>query len=116
MLVSCGCDNCDFFYCVYVVVLFLYCIWYVCQVELWLFIFEMFFQMNWDQLQKFVQYFISVYYIEVLFIVQCLVDEIFLLGFEINLVYGVLDFIVGVGIEDVNCWYLDEEQIQEQVK
>ncbi|XP_053438492.1 zinc finger SWIM domain-containing protein 4 isoform X2 [Nycticebus coucang] len=72
--------------------------------------------MNRDQLQKFVQYLISAHHTEVLPTAQRLADEILLLGSEINLVHGAPDPTAGAGIEDANCWHLDEEQIQEQVK
>ncbi|XP_004688752.1 PREDICTED: zinc finger SWIM domain-containing protein 4 isoform X2 [Condylura cristata] len=114
--VSCGCDNRDLFYCAHVVALSLYRIRHACQVELRLPISETLSQMNRDQLQKFVQYLISAHHTEVLPTAQRLADEILLLGSEINLVHGAPDPTAGAGIEDANCWHLDEEQIQEQVK
>uniref|UniRef100_A0A2I3GZN6 SWIM-type domain-containing protein n=1 Tax=Nomascus leucogenys TaxID=61853 RepID=A0A2I3GZN6_NOMLE len=114
--VSCGCDNRDLFYCAHVVALSLYRIRHACQVELRLPISETLSQMNRDQLQKFVQYLISAHHTEVLPTAQRLADEILLLGSEINLVNGAPDPTAGAGIEDANCWHLDEEQIQEQVK
>ncbi|XP_034800699.3 zinc finger SWIM domain-containing protein 4 isoform X4 [Pan paniscus] len=114
--VSCGCDNRDLFYCAHVVALSLYRIRHAHQVELRLPISETLSQMNRDQLQKFVQYLISAHHTEVLPTAQRLADEILLLGSEINLVNGAPDPTAGAGIEDANCWHLDEEQIQEQVK
>uniref|UniRef100_A0A8C6G3V4 Zinc finger SWIM-type containing 4 n=1 Tax=Moschus moschiferus TaxID=68415 RepID=A0A8C6G3V4_MOSMO len=114
--VSCGCDNRDLFYCAHVVALSLYRIRHAHQVELRLPISETLSQMNRDQLQKFVQYLISAHHTEVLPTAQRLADEILLLGSEINLVHGAPDPTAGAGIEDANCWHLDEEQIQEQVK
>nr|KAF6482811.1 zinc finger SWIM-type containing 4 [Molossus molossus] len=114
--VSCGCDNRDLFYCAHVVALSLYRIRHAYQVELRLPISETLSQMNRDQLQKFVQYLISAHHTEVLPTAQRLADEILLLGSEINLVHGAPDPTAGAGIEDANCWHLDEEQIQEQVK
>ncbi|XP_011949488.1 PREDICTED: zinc finger SWIM domain-containing protein 4 isoform X4 [Cercocebus atys] len=114
--VSCGCDNRDLFYCAHVVALSLYRIRHARQVELRLPISETLSQMNRDQLQKFVQYLISAHHTEVLPTAQRLADEILLLGSEINLVHGAPDPTAGAGIEDANCWHLDEEQIQEQVK
>ncbi|XP_032025804.1 zinc finger SWIM domain-containing protein 4 isoform X3 [Hylobates moloch] len=114
--VSCGCDNRDLFYCAHVVALSLYRIRHARQVELRLPISETLSQMNRDQLQKFVQYLISAHHTEVLPTAQRLADEILLLGSEINLVNGAPDPTAGAGIEDANCWHLDEEQIQEQVK
>ncbi|PNJ13327.1 ZSWIM4 isoform 1 [Pongo abelii] len=114
--VSCGCDNRDLFYCAHVVALSLYRIRHAGQVELRLPISETLSQMNRDQLQKFVQYLISAHHTEVLPTAQRLADEILLLGSEINLVNGAPDPTAGAGIEDANCWHLDEEQIQEQVK
>ncbi|XP_004715548.1 zinc finger SWIM domain-containing protein 4 [Echinops telfairi] len=114
--VSCGCDNRDLFYCAHVVALSLYRIRLARRVELRLPISETLSQMNRDQLQKFVQYLISAHHTEVLPTAQRLADEILLLGSEINLVHGAPDPTAGAGIEDANCWHLDEEQIQEQVK
>ncbi|XP_062968031.1 zinc finger SWIM domain-containing protein 4 isoform X2 [Cynocephalus volans] len=114
--VSCGCDNRDLFYCAHVVALSLYRIRHARQVELRLPISETLSQMNRDQLQKFVQYLISAHHTEVLPTAQRLADEILLLGSEINLVHGAPDPTAGAGIEDANCWHLDEEQIQEQVR
>ncbi|XP_049644492.1 zinc finger SWIM domain-containing protein 4 [Suncus etruscus] len=114
--VSCGCDNRDLFYCAHVVALSLYRIRHAQQVALRLPISETLSQMNRDQLQKFVQYLISAHHTEVLPTAQRLADEILLLGSEINLVHGAPDPTAGAGIEDANCWHLDEEQIQEQVK
>ncbi|XP_037674068.1 LOW QUALITY PROTEIN: zinc finger SWIM domain-containing protein 4 [Choloepus didactylus] len=114
--VSCGCDNRDLFYCAHVVALSLYRIRHARQVELRLPISETLSQMNRDQLQKFVQYLISAHHTEVLPTAQRLADEILLLGSEINLVHGAPDPTAGASIEDANCWHLDEEQVQEQVK
>uniref|UniRef100_A0A8C8SPA1 Zinc finger SWIM-type containing 4 n=1 Tax=Pelusios castaneus TaxID=367368 RepID=A0A8C8SPA1_9SAUR len=114
--VSCACDNRDIFYCAHVVALSLYRIRNARQVELRLPISETLSQMNRDQLQKFVQYLISAHHTEVLPTAQRLADEILLLGSEINRVHGAPDPTAGASIEDANCWHLDEEQIQEQVK
>lgn len=114
--VSCACDNRDIFYCAHVVALSLHRIRHARQVELRLPISETLSQMNRDQLQKFVQYLISAHHTEVLPTAQRLADEILLLGSEINRVHGAPDPTAGAGIEDANCWHLDEEQIQEQVK
>ncbi|KAG8129980.1 hypothetical protein E2320_016593 [Naja naja] len=114
--VSCACDNRDIFYCAHVVALSLHRIRHAHQVELRLPISETLSQMNRDQLQKFVQYLISAHHTEVLPTAQRLADEILLLGSEINRVHGAPDPTAGAGIEDANCWHLDEEQIQEQVK
>ncbi|KAM6149136.1 zinc finger SWIM domain-containing protein 4 [Erethizon dorsatum] len=114
--VSCGCDNRDLFYCAHVVALSLYRIRHAHQVELRLPISETLSQMNRDQLQKFVQYLISAHHTEVLPTAQRLADEVLLLGSEINLVHGAPDPTAGASIEDANCWHLDQDQIQEQVK
>ncbi|XP_042549667.1 zinc finger SWIM domain-containing protein 4 [Dipodomys spectabilis] len=114
--VSCGCHNRGLFYCAHVVALSLYRIRHARRVELRLPISETLSQMNRDQLQKFVQYLISAHHTEVLPTAQRLADEILLLGSEINLVHGAPDPTAGAGIEDANCWHLDEGQIQEQVK
>ncbi|XP_043362876.1 zinc finger SWIM domain-containing protein 4 isoform X3 [Dermochelys coriacea] len=114
--VSCACGSRDIFYCAHVVALSLCRIRNARQVELRLPISETLSQMNRDQLQKFVQYLISAHHTEVLPTAQRLADEILLLGSEINRVHGAPDPTAGAGIEDANCWHLDEEQIQEQVR
>ncbi|XP_018425968.1 PREDICTED: zinc finger SWIM domain-containing protein 4 isoform X2 [Nanorana parkeri] len=114
--VSCGCENRDIFYCAHVVALSLHRIRRARGVELRLPISETLSQMNRDQLQKFVQYLISEHHTEVLPTAQRLADEILQLGSEINRVHGAPDPTAGAGREDDNCWHLDEEQIQEQVK
>ncbi|XP_029441670.1 zinc finger SWIM domain-containing protein 4-like [Rhinatrema bivittatum] len=114
--VSCGCENRDIFYCAHVVALSLHRIRKARLVELRLPISETLSQMNRDQLQKFVQYLISAHHTEVLPTAQRLADQILLLGSEINRVHGAPDPTAGAGIEDENCWHLDGEQIQEQVK
>ncbi|KAG8441475.1 hypothetical protein GDO86_007004 [Hymenochirus boettgeri] len=114
--VSCGCENRDIFYCAHVVALSLHRIRRARGVELRLPISETLSQMNRDQLQKFVQYLISEHHTEVLPTAQRLADEILQLGSEINRVHGAPDPTAGAGREDENCWHLDEEQIQEQVK
>ncbi|EHB08626.1 Zinc finger SWIM domain-containing protein 6 [Heterocephalus glaber] len=72
--------------------------------------------MNRDQLQKFVQYLITVHHTEVLPTAQKLADEILSQNSEINQVHGAPDPTAGASIDDENCWHLDEEQVQEQVK
>ncbi|XP_053318607.1 zinc finger SWIM domain-containing protein 4 [Spea bombifrons] len=114
--VSCGCENRDIFYCAHVVALSLHRIRRARTVELRLPISETLSQMNRDQLQKFVQYLISEHHTDVLPTAQRLADEILQLGSEINRVHGAPDPTAGAGREDENCWHLDEEQIQEQVK
>nr|XP_033780568.1 zinc finger SWIM domain-containing protein 4 isoform X2 [Geotrypetes seraphini] len=114
--VSCACDNRDLFYCGHVVALSLHRIRNPRLVELRLPISETLSQMNRDQLQKFVQYLISAHHTEVLPTAQRLADQILMLGSEINRVHGAPDPTAGAGIEDDNCWHLDGEQIQEQVK
>ncbi|GCB65836.1 hypothetical protein scyTo_0014927 [Scyliorhinus torazame] len=114
--VTCGCGNKDIFYCAHVVALSLYRIRKPDQVKLHLPISETLFQMNRDQLQKFVQYLITVHHTEVLPTAQKLADEILSLNSEINQVHGAPDPTAGASIDDENCWHLDEEQVQEQVK
>ncbi|KAL0965767.1 hypothetical protein UPYG_G00285460 [Umbra pygmaea] len=72
--------------------------------------------MNRDQLQKFVQYLITVHHTEVLPTAQKLADEILSTNSEINQVHGAPDPTAGASVDDENCWHLDEEQVQEQVK
>ncbi|XP_063280226.1 zinc finger SWIM domain-containing protein 6 isoform X2 [Prinia subflava] len=114
--VTCSCGNKDIFYCAHVVALSLYRIRKPDQVKLHLPISETLFQMNRDQLQKFVQYLITVHHTEVLPTAQKLADEILSQNSEINQVHGAPDPTAGASIDDENCWHLDEEQVQEQVK
>nr|XP_057919070.1 zinc finger SWIM domain-containing protein 6 isoform X1 [Doryrhamphus excisus] len=114
--VTCGCGNKDIFYCAHVVALSLYRVRSPELVKLRLPISETLFQMNRDQLQKFVQYLITVHHTEVLPTAQKLADEILLQNSEINQVHGAPDPTAGASVDDENCWHLDEEQVQEQVK
>nr|DBA17738.1 TPA: hypothetical protein GDO54_016066 [Pyxicephalus adspersus] len=114
--VTCGCGNRDIFYCAHVVALSLYRIRKPDQVKLRLPISETLFQMNRDQLQKFVQYLITAHHTEVLPTAQKLADEILSSNSEINQVHGAPDPTAGASITDENCWHLDEEQVREQVK
>ncbi|NP_001388250.1 zinc finger SWIM domain-containing protein 5 [Rattus norvegicus] len=114
--VSCGCGNKDIFYCAHVVALSLYRIRKPEQVKLRLPISETLFQMNRDQLQKFIQYLITAHHTEVLPTAQKLADEILSSNSEINQVNGAPDPTAGASIDDENCWHLDEEQVKEQVK
>ncbi|XP_068011488.1 zinc finger SWIM domain-containing protein 6 isoform X2 [Melanerpes formicivorus] len=114
--VTCSCRNKDIFYCVHVVALSLYRIRKPDQVKLHLPISETLFQMNRDQLQKFAQYLITVHHTEVLPTAQKLADEILSQNSEISQVHGAPDPTAGASIDDENCWHLDEEQVQEQVK
>ncbi|XP_039944969.1 zinc finger SWIM domain-containing protein 6-like isoform X2 [Hirundo rustica] len=114
--VTCSCGNKDIFYCAHVVALSLYRIRKPDEVKLHLPISETLFQMNRDQLQKFVQYLITVHHTEVLPTAQKLADEILSQNSEINQVHGAPDPTAGASIDDDNCWHLDEEQVQEQVK
>ncbi|XP_074021479.1 zinc finger SWIM domain-containing protein 6-like isoform X3 [Numenius arquata] len=114
--VTCSCGSKDIFYCAHVVALSLYRIRKPDWVKLHLPISETLFQMNRDQLQKFVQYLITVHHTEVLPTAQKLADEILSQNSEINQVHGAPDPTAGASIDDENCWHLDEEQVQEQVK
>ncbi|XP_055497608.1 zinc finger SWIM domain-containing protein 5 isoform X2 [Leucoraja erinacea] len=114
--VTCGCGNKDIFYCAHVVALSLYRIRKAEQVKLRLPISETLFQMNRDQLQKFIQYLITAHHTEVLPTAQKLADEILSSNSEINQVHGAPDPTAGASIDDENCWHLDEEQVREQVK
>lgn len=86
--VTCSCGNKDIFYCAHVVALSLYRVRRPEQVKLHLPISETLFQMNRDQLQKFVQYLITVHHTEVLPTAQKLADEILSQNSEINQVHG----------------------------
>ncbi|XP_008172710.1 zinc finger SWIM domain-containing protein 6 isoform X2 [Chrysemys picta bellii] len=88
--VTCSCGNKDIFYCAHVVALSLYRIRKPDQVKLHLPISETLFQMNRDQLQKFVQYLITMHHTEVLPTAQKLADEILSQNSEINQVHGAL--------------------------
>uniref|UniRef100_A0A3Q3IB98 SWIM-type domain-containing protein n=1 Tax=Monopterus albus TaxID=43700 RepID=A0A3Q3IB98_MONAL len=114
--VTCSCGNKDIFYCAHVVALSLYRVRKPEQVKLRLPISETLFQMNRDQLQKFVQYLITVHHTEVLPTAQKLADEILSQNSEINQLHGAPDPTAGASVDDENCWHLDEEQVQEQVK
>uniref|UniRef100_A0A8C6LA25 Zinc finger SWIM-type containing 6 n=1 Tax=Nothobranchius furzeri TaxID=105023 RepID=A0A8C6LA25_NOTFU len=114
--VTCSCGNKDIFYCAHVVALSLYRVRKPEQVKLRLPISETLFQMNRDQLQKFVQYLITVHHTDVLPTAQKLADEILSQNSEINQVHGAPDPTAGASVDDENCWHLDEEQVQEQVK
>uniref|UniRef100_A0A7N8XSB7 Zinc finger, SWIM-type containing 6 n=1 Tax=Mastacembelus armatus TaxID=205130 RepID=A0A7N8XSB7_9TELE len=114
--VTCSCGNKDIFYCAHVVALSLYRVRKPEQVKLRLPISETLLQMNRDQLQKFVQYLITVHHTEVLPTAQKLADEIMSQNSEINQVHGAPDPTAGASVDDENCWHLDEEQVQEQVK
>ncbi|KAK6468779.1 zinc finger SWIM domain-containing protein 4-like [Huso huso] len=114
--VTCSCGNRDIFYCGHVVALSLHRIRWAGQVELRLPISETLSQMNRDQLQKFVQYLISEHHTQVLPTAQRLADDILQLGSEINRLNGAPDPTAGAGIQDENCWHLDEEQVLQQVK
>lgn len=97
--VTCSCGNKDIFYCAHVVALALYRVRKPEQVKLHLPISETLFQMSRDQLQKFVQYLISVHHTEVLPTAQKLADEILSTNSEINQVHGEC---VGPA-EDIDC-------------
>lgn len=102
--VTCSCGNKDIFYCAHVVALSLYRIRKPDQVKLHLPISETLFQMNRDQLQKFVQYLITVHHTEVLPTAQKLADEILSQNSEINQVHG--EFIFSLDsyfFKDVPC-------------
>ncbi|XP_067114541.1 LOW QUALITY PROTEIN: zinc finger SWIM domain-containing protein 6 [Osmerus mordax] len=114
--VTCGCGNKDIFYCAHVVALSMYRVRKPEQVKLHLPISETLSQMSRDQLQKFVQYLISVHHTEVLPTAQKLADEILSQNSEINQFHGAPDPTAGASVDDENCWHLDEEQVQEQVK
>nr|XP_025037572.1 zinc finger SWIM domain-containing protein 5 [Pelodiscus sinensis] len=86
--VTCGCGNKDIFYCAHVVALSLYRIRKPEQVKLRLPISETLFQMNRDQLQKFVQYLITEHHTEVLPTAQKLADDILSSNSEINQTHG----------------------------
>ncbi|KAM9794232.1 zinc finger SWIM domain-containing protein 6 [Syngnathus typhle] len=114
--VTCGCGNKDIFYCAHVVALSLYRVRSPEQVKLRLPISETLFQMNRDQLQKLVQYLITVHHTEVLPTAQKLADEILSQNSEINQVHGAPDPTAGASVDDDNCWHLNEEQVEAQVK
>lgn len=96
--VTCSCGNKDIFYCAHVVALSLYRVRKPEQVKLRLPISETLFQMNRDQLQKFVQYLITVHHTEVLPTAQKLADEILSQNSEINQVHG--EFVGLIGESD----------------
>ncbi|XP_064153072.1 zinc finger SWIM domain-containing protein 6-like [Anguilla rostrata] len=114
--VTCSCGDRDIFYCAHVVALSLHRIRRPQQARLHLPISETLLQMSRDQLQKLVQYLITVHHTEVLPTAQRLADDILSQNSQINQVHGAPDPTAGASVEDENCWHLDEEQVQEQVK
>lgn len=103
--VTCGCGNKDIFYCAHVVALSLYRIRKPDQVKLRLPISETLFQMNRDQLQKFVQYLITAHHTEVLPTAQKLADEILSSNSEINQVHGNSSSLPGrLGTDSLCIW------------
>ncbi|KAJ8413991.1 hypothetical protein AAFF_G00065890 [Aldrovandia affinis] len=144
--VTCGCGDRDIFYCAHVVALSLQRIRRPQQARLHLPISETLLQMSRDQLQKLVQYLITVHHTEVLPTAQRLADEILSQNSRSTRctvrrrrrrrrsgqgqgqgqgqeqkkgrleVKGAPDPTAGASVEDENCWHLDEEQVQEQVK
>uniref|UniRef100_UPI00358F311A zinc finger SWIM domain-containing protein 6-like isoform X2 n=1 Tax=Myxine glutinosa TaxID=7769 RepID=UPI00358F311A len=114
--VSCGCGERDIVYCAHVAALSLYRIRRAERVRLRLPISETLSQLSRDQLQKLVQYLITAHHTEVLPTAQRLADEILSADSEINQLHGAPDPTAGASVDDVNCWHLDEEQVQEQVK
>ncbi|XP_077929341.1 zinc finger SWIM domain-containing protein 5 isoform X2 [Halichoerus grypus] len=106
--VTCGCGNKDIFYCAHVVALSLYRIRKPDQVKLRLPISETLFQMNRDQLQKFIQYLITAHHTEVLPTAQKLADEILSSNSEINQVNGALWVCIILNphckLEEKSCW------------
>ncbi|KAG9334748.1 hypothetical protein JZ751_006585 [Albula glossodonta] len=114
--VTCSCGDRDIFYCAHVVALSLQRIRQPQLARLHLPISETLLQMSRDQLQKLVQYLISAHHTQVLPTAQRLADEILSHNSQINQVHGAPDPTAGASVEDENCWHLDEEQVQEQVK
>lgn len=117
--VTCTCETKDIFWCQHIVALSLYRIRYAERVRLRVPISETLFQMNREQLQKFVQYLISEHHTQVLPTAQRLADEILLQQkSEINRIAGAPDPTAG-GTSDPSephTWHLDEFQVQEQVR
>ncbi|XP_078732970.1 LOW QUALITY PROTEIN: zinc finger SWIM domain-containing protein 5 [Lampetra fluviatilis] len=114
--VCCGCGERDIVYCAHVAALSLYRIRRAERVRLRLPISETLSQLSRDQLQKLCQYLIAAHHTEVLPTAQRLADEILSADSEINQLHGAPDPTAGASVDDVNCWHLDEEQVQEQVK
>nr|XP_061800542.1 zinc finger SWIM domain-containing protein 6-like [Nerophis lumbriciformis] len=114
--VTCSCEDKEIFYCAHVVALALYRIRSPELVELRLPISETLFQMNRDQLQKLVQYLITVHPNQVLPIAQKLADEILGQNSEINRVHGAPDPTAGASVDDDSCWHLDEDRVRDEVE
>ncbi|NWQ71369.1 ZSWM4 protein, partial [Neopipo cinnamomea] len=110
--VTCSCGNKDIFYCAHVVALSLYRIRKPDQVKLHLPISETLFQMNRDQLQKFVQYLITVHHTEVLPTAQKLADEILSQNSEINQVHGGRGCSASLSVTRGLCWAPEEQRLQ----
>ncbi|KRZ31463.1 Zinc finger SWIM domain-containing protein [Trichinella pseudospiralis] len=109
--IRCNCDNCDIYWCEHAVALALFRIRRVKMVEIRLPISESLYQMDRDQLQKFVQYLIAEHHVDVLPTAQHLADEIFQDTSRINAVAGAPDPTAGPNPDGDHRWFLDESQI-----
>ncbi|KRX55487.1 Zinc finger SWIM domain-containing protein 5 [Trichinella sp. T9] len=109
--IRCNCDNCDIYWCEHAVALALFRIRRPKMVEIRLPISESLYQMDRDQLQKFVQYLIAEHHVDVLPTAQHLADEIFQDTSRINAVAGAPDPTAGPNPDGDHRWFLDESQI-----
>lgn len=114
--VTCSCDTRDIFWCKHVVALALYRIRNADSITLRVPISETLWQMDRQQLQKFVQYLISEHHTEVLPTAQRLADDILHYRSEINRIPGAPDPTAGACADDESSWHLDEDQVRQQVK
>ncbi|VDP15196.1 unnamed protein product [Soboliphyme baturini] len=114
--IRCSCDSKDIYWCQHVVALTLFRIRQPESVVLRLPISESLYQMNRDQLQKFVQYLLSQHHTEVLATAQHLADEILRRDSDINSIMGAPDPTAGSNVNADHRWFLDESQICSMVR
>uniref|UniRef100_A0A5S6QFE6 SWIM-type domain-containing protein n=1 Tax=Trichuris muris TaxID=70415 RepID=A0A5S6QFE6_TRIMR len=109
--ISCSCDSRDIYWCKHAVALALLRIRHPKRVSIRLPISESLYQMNREQLQKFVQYLITEHHSTVLPTAQHLADEIFAQSSSINSVAGAPDPTAGPNPGEDHRWFLDEDHI-----
>ena len=114
--VSCTCDNKDIFWCPHVVALALFRIRCAKEVKYRLPISESLCQMTKDQLQKLCMYTIAQHHRDILPTCQQVVDSLLSPNSKISVLAGYPDPTAGASRDDDNCYFIDESQVQEQVK
>ncbi|XP_075263947.1 zinc finger SWIM domain-containing protein 5-like [Convolutriloba macropyga] len=114
--VSCTCDNKDIFWCPHVVALALFRIRCPNEVKYRLPISESLCQMTKDQLQKLCMYTIAAHHRDILPTCQQIVDSLLSPSSKISVLAGYPDPTAGACKDDENCYFIDESQVQEQVR